>query len=220
MLPYRSLCPCNHVHVRDNIGRTTALTLLIVYLPCSKSRVASTRKTIRFFWPKDLMDINFLSLLLQLYFSFREPWVQAKVEGKNNSTSLFERWTTHIKSSGTYVFAVTSTNCPGRKWAAYKGVPAEVEERSCSSKCWNLQTTTQSLSSRVRHSHRKGTKTCYSHLICSSLWTSLTEIDALYLVLKHTSQVLTQFQMSRKERSRLYSDTLPFIHCSNPKVPN
>lgn len=163
------------------------------------------------------MDINFLSPSLQLYFSFCEPWVQDKVEGKKKSTSLLGRDLTHMKSPGTYVLAVTSTNCPGRKWAAYKGVPAKEEERSCSTKCWNPQTTSQSLSSRVDYSHRKGNKTRYLLLICSSLWTSLTEIDALYLLFKHTSQVLIQFQMSRKEGSRLYSDTLPFIHHQNPK---
>lgn len=64
-------------------------------------------------------------------------WLQAKVEGKKNSTSLFKRLTVHVKSLGTYVFAVTSTNCPGRKWAAYKGVPSKEEERSCSTRCWN-----------------------------------------------------------------------------------
>lgn len=76
-----------------------------------------------------------LAAVFQLLISIKLFSSQSRGQKKDKSTSLSEREAICIKMLGTYVFAVTSTNCPGRKWAAYNGVPAKEEDRSHLNKC-------------------------------------------------------------------------------------
>lgn len=156
---------CTRQHMRNHSPYS------IICLPTMFKSEPQQRKRIWYLWPSDWMELLFPDPSLATVFQLLWARSSSQSRGrKKHSTSLFERWTVHVKSWGTYVFAVTSTNCPGRKCAAYKGVPSKEEERPCSTNCWNPQTTPQSLPSRTITVTGKETKLWfYSHIICSSL---------------------------------------------------
>lgn len=121
------------------------------------------RTIIWYFWSNEQISrfCPSLAAVFQLLITIKLFSSQSRGQKKDKSASLFEREAICIKMLGTYVFAVTSTNCPGRKWAAYNGVPAKEEDRPRLNKCQNPQITLQSLPCRVDCSHRKESNFCF-----------------------------------------------------------